>query len=88
MEYLPSHTRGKAILSLAIFWAIGCLFEAILAWGVMTNYGWRYLIALSTIPLFVFLLCAYWMPESPLYLATVGRREEMEAQIKRVSQDE
>ena len=85
MEYLPSGKRGKAVLIMALFWALGCLFMALLAWMVMTDYGWRLLIGLSSTPLLVFLLFAYWLHESPLYLATVGRQEEMEQQIERVN---
>ena len=84
MEYLPSDKRGKAILIMALFWALGCLFMALLAWMVMEDYGWRLLIGLSSTPLLIFLLFAYWLPESPLYLATVGRHEELEQQFKRV----
>ena len=57
---------------------------ALLAWLVMYDYGWRMLIGLSSTPLLVFVMFAYWLPESPLYLATVGRQKEMEIQIKRV----
>ena len=58
---------------------------AMLAWLVMDDYGWRMLIGLSSTPLFMFVLFSYWLPESLLYLSTVGRQEEMEYQIKRVS---
>ena len=84
VEYLPSGKRGKAVLIMALFWALGCLFEAVLAWMVMADYGWRFLIGLSSAPLLVFLFCSYWLPESPLYLATVGRTDDMALQIKRV----
>ena len=84
VEYLPSNKRGKAVLIMALFWALGCLFMALLAWLVMYDYGWRMLIGLSSTPLLVFVMFAYWLPESPLYLATVGRQEEMEIQIKKV----
>ena len=69
---------------MALFWALGCLFMALLAWLVMYDYGWRMLIGLSSTPLLIFVMFAYWLPESPLYLATVGRQEEIECQIKKV----
>ena len=84
MEYLPSNRRGKAVLIMALFWALGCLFLALLAWLVMYDYGWRMLIGLSSTPLLLFVFFGYWLPESPLYLATVGRQEDMEYQIKKV----
>ena len=69
---------------MALFWALGCLFMALLAWMVMADYGWRLLIGLSSTPLLMFLLFTHWLPESPLYLAAVGRQEELEKQIKKV----
>ena len=42
-EYLPTVARGKAILVMSFFWAIGATFEAVLALITMgPNYGWRY----------------------------------------------
>ena len=84
VEYLPSEKRGKAVLIMALFWALGCLFMALLAWAVMDDYGWRMLIGLSSAPLLIFVSVTYWLPESPLYLATVGRQLEMETQIRKV----
>lgn len=41
-------------LSLQIFWALGTVFEVLLAILVMPTLGWRWLLGLSTIPLFIF----------------------------------
>lgn len=43
---------------LQIFWAVGTVFEVLLAILVMPTLGWRWLLGLSTIPLFIFaILC-------------------------------
>lgn len=43
---------------LQIFWALGTVFEVLLAILVMPTLGWRWLLGLSTIPLFIFaILC-------------------------------
>lgn len=41
-------------VSLQIFWALGTVFEVLLAILVMPTLGWRWLLGLSTIPLFIF----------------------------------
>ena len=42
-EYLPTMARGKAILVMSFFWAIGATFEAVLALLTMgPNMGWRW----------------------------------------------
>lgn len=44
--------------ALQIFWALGTVFEVLLAILVMPTLGWRWLLGLSTIPLFIFaILC-------------------------------
>ena len=41
-EYLPTIARGKAILVMSFFWAIGATFEAVLALLTMgPDMGWR-----------------------------------------------
>ena len=37
-----------------IFWALGTVFEVLLAILVMPTLGWRWLLALSTVPLLIF----------------------------------
>ena len=42
-EYLPTMARGKAILVMSFFWAIGATFEAVLALLTMgPHMGWRW----------------------------------------------
>ena len=65
---------------------MGGILLALTAWGVMPLFGWRVLVALSSLPLAVFLCSLPWCPESPLYLATTGKETEVHAQINRVSQ--
>lgn len=39
---------------LQCFWALGACFEVAIALIVMPNFGWRWLLILSSIPLFIF----------------------------------
>ena len=84
-EFLPTNSRGKAIMVLSFFWALGASILAFLAWLVMPTLGWRYLVGLSTIPLALFLCCSRVIPESPIFLASVGRKQEAEEVINMVS---
>ena len=84
-EYMPTSSRGRAIMTLQFFWAIGAVFLAILAWAVMPTLGWRYLLALSTIPLGIFVIMGpKLLPESPMYLATTGQKDRVENELKKV----
>ena len=84
-EYMPTSSRGRAVMTLQFFWAIGAVFLAILAWAVMPTLGWRYLLALSTIPLGIFVIMGpKLLPESPMYLATTGQKDRVENELKKV----
>lgn len=55
------------------FWTIGTILEASLAWAVMPAFGWRWLLALSSLPSFALLLFYPLTLESPRYLCMKGR---------------
>ncbi|KAI4536364.1 hypothetical protein MJG53_014533 [Ovis ammon polii x Ovis aries] len=57
-EFLPMKARAKCILLIEVFWAIGTVFEVVLAVFVMPSLGWRWLLILSAVPLLLFaVLC-------------------------------
>lgn len=63
--------------ALQIFWALGTVFEVLLAILVMPTLGWRWLLGLSTIPLFIFsILCfvsmmlSVWRPFCNMFSRT------------------
>ena len=83
---MPTAVRGRAIMTLSFFWAVGAVFLAFLAWAVMPTLGWRYLVALSTLPMITFLLIGpKFMPESPLYLAATGQKSRVMDQLNKVN---
>lgn len=46
------------VLLCQVFWAIGTVFEVVLAVFVMPSLGWRWLLILSAVPLLLFaVLC-------------------------------
>jgi MFS transporter, putative metabolite:H+ symporter len=49
-EYLPSKKRGRYLVLLESFWALGVIAAAGLAWLIVPNFGWRWLLAASAIP--------------------------------------
>ncbi|KAM9338673.1 synaptic vesicle 2-related protein [Symphorus nematophorus] len=86
-EFLPIKARGTCIMLIAAFWAIGAVFEVLLALWVMPTLGWRWLLGLSTIPVAMFVCLCFWLPESPRFDMLTGRRENAMATLKRIAKE-
>lgn len=85
-EFLPTASRGRFLVIFEMFWVVGTLAEAALAWIVLPTIGWRWLLFISAMP-FVLLLGLFpWIPESPRLLLTQGKHLEAQAILKRVAE--
>jgi MFS family permease len=83
MEFLPSDQRGRWGIGFLLFWSVGGMLEAALAWRIMLAYGWRWQVGLTSIPAGLMLLVYPILPESPRWLLAQGRREEAQAVLLR-----
>ena len=85
MEFLPAGNRGKWLVAIEVFWTLGSVVEAGLAWAILPRHSWRVLLLASTAPL-ALLLCVMWIvPESPHYLAARGDAAGAAETLRRVS---
>jgi putative MFS transporter len=86
-EFLPSAKRGRWLVMLESFWAIGTIFLAVLAlvavnWG---NDAWRVIFFVTGLPALVGVVLRFYVPESPMYLNRSGRSEEARKVLERVA---
>ena len=86
-EFLPTKQRGKCVVLLDCFWALGACLEVILAMLVMPTLGWRWLLALSALPSLAFVLSCSWLPESPRFMAASGNSEQALSTLTRVAKE-
>ena len=86
-EFLPSDRRGRWLVLLESFWAVGTILLAILAlvavgWG---NDAWRVIFFVTGLPALVGVVLRLYVPESPMYLNRSGRSEQARAVLQRVA---
>jgi putative MFS transporter len=86
-EFLPSDRRGRWLVLLESFWAVGTLLLALLAlaalrWG---DDAWRVIFFVTGVPALVGVVLRMRVPESPMYLHRSGRPEEARAVLERVA---
>lgn len=90
-EFVPTKQRGKFLVYLESFWAIGTIAVALLAWLLFSRFvpeeAWRWVLAASAIPG----LIGYWIrrgvPESPRYLLIAGREDEARAVMQQIARE-
>lgn len=84
-EFLPARNRGRWLVMLEGFWAVGTLIVAIAAWiaslaGVAD--AWRYIFAVTAIPALIGVGLRFLVPESPLYLLRSGKAADAKAIVE------
>ncbi|MCZ4301062.1 MULTISPECIES: MFS transporter [Microbacterium] len=77
-EFAPARIRGRLIVVLEAFWALGWTAAAVIGFLVIpaSDDGWRWAFALGAIPAAYALFVRWRMPESPRWLASRGRIAE------------
>jgi putative MFS transporter len=86
-EFLPSDRRGRWLVLLESFWAVGTLLLAVLAlyalrWG---DDAWRAIFFVTGLPALVGVVLRLYVPESPMYLSRSGQPERARAVLERVA---
>ncbi|XP_077096652.1 synaptic vesicle 2-related protein [Siphateles boraxobius] len=84
-EFLPVKARGISIILLGVFWAVGAVFEVLLAMMIMPTLGWKWLLAFSTFPLVIFAASCCWLPESARFDVLRGREDKALNTLKQVA---
>ncbi|XP_067629123.1 synaptic vesicle 2-related protein isoform X3 [Eurosta solidaginis] len=86
-EFLPSKHKGKCVVLMDCFWALGACFEIVLALAVYPNFGWRWLLGLSAAPLLLFTILTPWLTESAKYHTLNGNCEKAFHVLKQIAKD-
>ncbi len=84
-EYVSASGRGRRLVLLESFWALGTIVAAALAWLLVPRLGWRALFAVSAVPGVLLFFVRGRVPESPRFLLAAGKRAEARAVLARVA---
>jgi putative MFS transporter len=87
-EFAPKRIRGRVIVWLEAFWALGWILAAVIGTFVAAHgsNGWRWALAIGLIPALWAVVVRLTMPESVRYLESEGRIDEAEATTRRFEQ--
>src|SRR5688572_10665905 len=84
-EFAPARIRGRLIVILEAFWAVGWTLAALIGYFVIpaSENGWRWAFALGAIPAAYALIVRWGLPESARWLERRGRFAEAESVVRR-----
>lgn len=79
-EFAPPRIRGRAVVVLESFWAVGWILAALIGYLVVPSGddGWRWALALGAVPALYSVVVRRGLPESVRFLQSRGRHAEAE----------
>jgi len=83
-EFAPARMRGRLIVILEAFWAVGWTLAALIGYFVIpaSDDGWRWAFALGAIPAAYALIVRWGLPESARWLERRGRFARAESVVR------
>ncbi|WP_163376142.1 MFS transporter [Dietzia sp. Alg238-R159] len=83
-EFAPRRIRGRVVVILEGFWAVGWILAALIGYFVVPvgDDGWRWALAIGVIPAAYALVVRFGLPESVRYLESTGRVDEAERIVR------
>lgn len=84
-ECVPRLSRGRALSLMGVAWAVGYALAYTVGFFLESKSpdAWRWVLASSAVPALISLPLRLGMPESPLWLTLVGRKEQAQQVIER-----
>lgn len=84
-EFAPPRIRGRVIVILESFWAVGWTAAAVIGYLVvpLSDDGWRWALLIGAAPAVYSALIRFGLPESVRFLESRGRFAEADATVRR-----
>ncbi|AMG34868.1 MULTISPECIES: MFS transporter [Achromobacter] len=86
-EFLPSERRGRWLVLLESFWALGTICLALLALAALSwgDDAWRVIFFVTGLPALIGVVLRFYIPESPMYLNRNGKSGQARKVLERVA---
>jgi len=83
-EYAPRKIRGRMVVALEAFWAVGWILAALIGYFLIpaSPDGWRWALAVGIVPTLYALVVRFGIPESVRFLENKNRDAEAEAAVR------
>jgi putative MFS transporter len=83
-EYAPTRIRGRVVVLLEAFWAVGWVLAALIGYFVVpaSDNGWRWALFIGIVPAAYALYVRAKLPESVRFLENRGRSAEAEEAVR------
>ena len=87
-EFAPKAIRGRVVVALESFWAVGWILAALIGYFVIPTSpdGWRWALAVGIVPTLYAVVVRWGLPESVHFLEKKGRVAEAEASVRAFEQ--
>lgn len=82
-EASPSNVRGSLVSLQQFLITVGILLSYLINYLLADAEAWRLMLGLGVVPALVLLVGMFFLPESPRWLVSVGRRDEARAVLRR-----
>lgn len=83
-EFSPRAIRGRVVVALEAFWALGWILAALIGTFVVPQAnGWRWALAIGLIPAIYSLVIRMGTPESVRFLESVGKHDQARQVVER-----
>ncbi|WP_324650252.1 MFS transporter [Georgenia sp. H159] len=82
-EYAPKRIRGRVVVILEAFWALGWIAAALIGYFVVdAENGWRWAFVIGMVPAVYAIYVRMRLPESVRFLERTGRADQAEAAVR------
>jgi putative MFS transporter len=75
-ESVPAIERGRVVVLLESFWAVGWLIGALISYFIIPDFGWRIALAITAVPALYVIYLRRGLPDSPKFKSVNPSQKE------------